>query len=49
MRSASSFALVKSLPMPYPVESASYCPERGKLVAGGADMWVHLYDFETGE
>ncbi|GAB4819854.1 hypothetical protein N2152v2_006900 [Parachlorella kessleri] len=49
VRSASSFDLVKSLPMPYPVESASYCPERGKLVAGGADMWVHLYDFETGE
>ena len=34
----------------YEVESASYAPERGRFVAGGrSDMWVHLYDFETGQ
>lgn len=33
----------------YTVESASYCPERKKLVAGGSDMWVHLYDYDSGK
>jgi serine-threonine kinase receptor-associated protein len=33
----------------YEVESASYCPSRKRFVAGGSDMWVHLYDYETGE
>ena len=31
------------------VESASYAPEKGKIVAGGSDMWVHLYDYQSGE
>lgn len=44
VRSADSFEVVKTLATDYPVESASYCPERQRLVAGGADMWVHLYD-----
>lgn len=34
---------------PYTVESASYCAERKRWAAGGNDMWVHLYDYETGD
>lgn len=33
----------------YEVETATFCPERERFVAGGADMWVHLHDFNTGE
>lgn len=40
---------IKSFRTPYVVESASYCAERGRYAAGGDDMWVHLYDFATGE
>lgn len=32
----------------YIAESASYCPEKNKFVAGGSDMWVHVHDFSTG-
>lgn len=35
--------------MPRPVESASLFPSRGKFIAGGDDMWVRLFDFETGD
>jgi serine-threonine kinase receptor-associated protein len=35
--------------IPYVVESASLCEKRGCFAAGGEDMWVHLYDYETGE
>lgn len=34
--------------MPRPVESASLFPSRGKFIAGGDDMWVRLFDFDTG-
>lgn len=44
IRDAASFDVLRTLTTPSPVEAASYCPERGRLVAGGADMWVHLYD-----
>lgn len=44
-----SFGLVKSYTMPRPVESASLFPSRGKFIAGGDDMWVRLFDFETGD
>lgn len=44
IRDAASFEVLRTLTTPSPVEAASYCPERGRLVAGGADMWVHLYD-----
>ena len=30
-------------------ESASYHPAKGRFVAGGADMWVYLYDAGSGE
>ena len=33
----------------YEVKSASYNPENKKFVAGGSDMWVHLYDVESGQ
>lgn len=45
-----SFGLVKSYDMPCNVESASLEPKTGsKFVAGGEDLWVHVFDFFTGE
>jgi hypothetical protein len=35
--------------MPRPVESASLYPGLGKFIAGGDDMWVRLFDFDTGD
>jgi serine-threonine kinase receptor-associated protein len=36
--------------MPCNVESASLEPKLGnKFVAGGEDMWIHVFDFHTGE
>lgn len=35
--------------MPRPVESASLFPSKGKFIAGGDDMWVRLFDFDTGD
>ncbi len=46
---ANSFQVVKSFSFPHKVESASYSPEKHKLAAGGEDMWVHLYDFDSGD
>ncbi|XP_015872147.2 uncharacterized protein LOC107409224 isoform X1 [Ziziphus jujuba] len=47
---ANHFGLVKSYNMPCNVESASLEPKFGnKFIAGGEDMWVHLFDFHTGE
>ncbi|XP_024371090.1 uncharacterized protein [Physcomitrium patens] len=46
---ANHFGLVKSYSMPRPVESASLFPSRGKFIAGGDDMWVRLFDFDTGD
>ncbi|KAF4367104.1 hypothetical protein F8388_006412 [Cannabis sativa] len=45
-----SFGLVKSYEMPCTVESASLEPKYGnKFIAGGEDMWIHVFDFHTGE
>jgi serine-threonine kinase receptor-associated protein len=45
----SSYGLVKSYDMPCNVESASLEPKFGnKFVAGGEDLWVHVFDFHTG-
>ncbi|KAG0495967.1 hypothetical protein HPP92_000658 [Vanilla planifolia] len=47
---ANHFGLVRSYNMPCTVESASLEPKFGnKLVAGGEDMWVRMFDFHTGE
>ncbi|MBA0606390.1 hypothetical protein Godav_018861 [Gossypium davidsonii] len=47
---ANHFGLVKSYDMPCNVESASLEPKHGnKFIAGGEDMWVHVFDFHTGE
>ncbi|KAL3610544.1 hypothetical protein D5086_001564 [Populus alba] len=47
---ANHFGLVKSYDMPCNVESASLEPKFGnKFVAGGEDMWIHVFDFHTGE
>lgn len=46
---ASKLALVKTFSCSTEIESASLCLGRNKVVVGGADMWVHLYDFGTGE
>ena len=40
--------LIKAFSQQYSVESASFCPEKGRFVAGGGDMWAHLHDYETG-
>ena len=40
---------LKEHAIPFVVESASLCKERNCFAAGGEDMWVHLYDYETGE
>lgn len=46
---ANHFGLVKSYDMPCNMESASLEPRFGnKFVAGGEDMWVHVFDFHTG-
>uniref|UniRef100_A0A7N0TBH3 Serine-threonine kinase receptor-associated protein n=1 Tax=Kalanchoe fedtschenkoi TaxID=63787 RepID=A0A7N0TBH3_KALFE len=47
---ANHYGLVKSYKMPCTVESASLEPKHGnKFIAGGEDMWVHIFDFHTGE
>ncbi|KAJ6833475.1 serine-threonine kinase receptor-associated protein-like [Iris pallida] len=46
---ANHFGLVKSYNMSCTVESASLEPKYGnKFVAGGEDMWIHIFDFHTG-
>jgi serine-threonine kinase receptor-associated protein len=48
-RDGASLDLLKSHAVAgFTPESASYCPERGRFVAGGNDMWVHLFDYESG-
>lgn len=45
-----SFGLVKGYNMPCNTESASLEPKLGNIfIAGGEDMWVHVFDFHTGE
>ena len=45
----SSLKSVKEHKLKHNAEAASYCASKGVFVAGGDDMWVHLYDFNTGE
>ncbi|XP_008785435.1 serine-threonine kinase receptor-associated protein isoform X2 [Phoenix dactylifera] len=47
---ANHFGLVKSYNMPCTVESASLEPKFGnRFIAGGEDLWVHVFDFHSGE
>ncbi|KAL7597434.1 hypothetical protein Lser_V15G30193 [Lactuca serriola] len=47
---ANHFGLVKSYDMSCTVESASLEPKFGnKFIVVGEDMWIHLFDFNTGE
>lgn len=39
----------ESYTIPFVVESASLCEQKNYFAAGGEDMWVHLYDYETGK
>lgn len=46
---AASLELALTLPLvKHTAESASYCAARRRIVTGGEDMWVHLYDCDTG-
>lgn len=47
--SGGSLQQQRSYTMPWATESASYCHHKKRFAAGGEDMWVHLYDYETGE
>jgi serine-threonine kinase receptor-associated protein len=44
-----SLGMKKAYSQAYSVESATFCPEKGRFVVGGEDMWVHLHDYATGE
>ncbi len=46
---ATTLQQVKQHKLTAPAESASYCAAKRKFVAGGEDMWVHLYDYDTGQ
>ena len=50
IRDASTFDVVREVAMgdAYEVHAASYCPVKGRVVAGGSDMWVHVYDMKEG-
>ena len=43
----STLKQIKEVQLTHNAEAASYCPSRNRFVAGGEDMWVHLYDFTT--
>lgn len=45
----SSLKLVKEHQLKHNAEAASFCPSKKIFVAGGEDMWVHQYDFTTGQ
>ena len=45
----STLKLIKEVQLTHNAEAASFCPSRNRFVAGGEDMWVHLYDYETGQ
>ena len=38
----------KSFRQEWKVESASFCPGRGRFVVGGEDMYAHAYDYASG-
>ncbi|CAI5485114.1 unnamed protein product [Closterium sp. Yama58-4] len=46
---ANSLQEVKSHRLPHQAESASYIPSTNRFVAGGEDLWVRVFDYETGQ
>ncbi|CAI5504269.1 unnamed protein product [Closterium sp. Naga37s-1] len=46
---AHSLQEVKSHRLPHQAESASYIPSTNRFVAGGEDLWVRVFDYETGQ
>lgn len=46
---SSRMQFIKAQELPAHAESASFCAAKRKFVAGGDDMWVRLYDFDTGQ
>lgn len=46
---ADGLRLLKELPAKYGCESVSFAPGRRRYVSGGADMWVHVFDYDTGQ
>lgn len=50
IRDLETLALIRRIPISdYEVESATFCEEKERVVAGGKDMWVHVYDSISGE
>ena len=45
----STLKMIKEQQLTHNAEAASFCPSRMRFVAGGEDMWVHLYDFVSGQ
>ncbi|KAL6069154.1 Serine-threonine kinase receptor-associated protein [Balamuthia mandrillaris] len=46
---ANGFEVLKAFNTNFVANSASLRPDAKTFVAGGADFWAHLFDFETGE
>eukprot|EP00798_Chlamydomonas_sp_ICE-L_P018675 gene18675-25193_t len=44
----SSLRMLKEHTLKHSAEAATYCPAKNRFAAGGEDMWVRLYDFNTG-
>eukprot|EP01024_Parvocaulis_polyphysoides_P031473 TRINITY_DN2841_c1_g1_i4.p1 TRINITY_DN2841_c1_g1~~TRINITY_DN2841_c1_g1_i4.p1 ORF type:complete len:395 (+),score=49.25 TRINITY_DN2841_c1_g1_i4:70-1185(+) len=44
-----NFRQYKQYQFSYEVEAASISPNGALMVAGGSDMWVHLYDVKSGQ
>eukprot|EP00798_Chlamydomonas_sp_ICE-L_P012498 gene12498-15712_t len=45
---ATTLALKKEHTLKHSAEAATYCPSKNRFAAGGEDMWVRLYDYDTG-
>ncbi|MEW5313656.1 MAG: hypothetical protein WDW38_005204 [Sanguina aurantia] len=45
---ANGLQLLKELTVPRTCESASWAPSKRRFVTGGEDMWVYVYDYDTG-
>eukprot|EP01137_Pigoraptor_chileana_P025716 Opistho-2@95579 len=46
---ADSFDKIKSVDATSPLNSASLHPDNGRFVAGGNDLYLHVFDYESGK